>query len=309
MSQRDTYGQALKELGSIEPRVIVLDADVSKSTRSGLFGKEFPDRFYNCGIAEQNMMGIAAGLAASGLIPFVNTFSFLATFRAGEQLRTAIAYPRLNVKVAANYGGLSDSFDGPTHQAIADIAVVRALPNVTVVVPADAIEMKKALPAIARHEGPVWLRICRNPTPVVFSEDFTFTLGRAVKLREGSDVTLVSTGIVLARMLKAADLLHTQGVSARVLSISTLKPLDEAALLAAAKETGAIVTCEEHNIHGGLGAAVCELTAGRIPVPVVRVGIPDTFAESGDYDLLLDRYGLSVDRIVQAAKEAMAMKR
>jgi transketolase len=308
IAQRDAYGKALVELGHVDPCVVVLDADVSKSTRSEFFGEVFPDRFFNFGVAEQNMMGAAAGMAACGLIPFVNTFSFLATFRSGEQFRTSVAYPKLNVKIVANYGGLSDSFDGPTHQSIADIAAVRALPNVVVIVPADAVEVEKALPIIADYEGPVWLRLCRNATPVVYGQDFNFDLGKATIVEDGIDVTIISCGTILGRVLQAAEVLRQNDISPRILSVSTLKPIDEKAILDAAHATGAIVTCEEHNILGGLGAAVCEVLSAAYPIPVQRVGVPDSFAESGDYEQLLDKYGLSVEAIISASKRAIDMK-
>lgn len=308
IAQREAYGAGLVELGKANPNVAVLDADVSNSTRTLYFAKEFPGRFFNFGIAEQNMMAAAAGMAKGGLIPFVNTFSFLATYRAADQLRTSIVYPKLNVKVAATYGGLSDSFDGPTHQSIADVAMVRAMPNLTVVVPADAVEVAKALPVLAELNGPVWLRLSRNPSPVIYNDDYQFTLGKATVLREGTDLTLIGCGTILGRVLEAADLLGHEGLNPRVISISTLKPLDEEAILSAARETGAIVTVEEHSILGGLGAAVSEVVADQYPCPVKRVGIPDTFADTGPYEELLDKFGLSVDNIVKAAKEALAMK-
>ncbi|NMB12473.1 MAG: transketolase family protein [Firmicutes bacterium] len=308
IAQREAYGAGLVELGKANPNVAVLDADVSNSTRTLYFAKEFPGRFFNFGIAEQNMMAAAAGMAKGGLIPFVNTFSFLATYRAADQLRTSIVYPKLNVKVAATYGGLSDSFDGPTHQSIADVAMVRAMPNLTVVVPADAVEVAKALPVLAELNGPVWLRLSRNPSPVIYNDDFQFTLGKATVLREGTDLTLIGCGTISGRVLEAADLLGHEGLNPRVISISTLKPLDEEAILSAARETGAIVTVEEHSIVGGLGAAVSEVVADQYPCPVKRVGIPDTFADTGPYEELLDKFGLSVDNIVKAAKEALAMK-
>ncbi|HHV94478.1 MAG TPA: transketolase family protein [Firmicutes bacterium] len=309
IAQREAYGEALLDLGKANPNVVVLDADVSNSTRTVYFAEQFPGRFFNFGIAEQNMMAAAAGMAKCGLIPFVNTFSFLATYRAADQLRTSIVYPKANVKIAATYGGLSDSFDGPTHQSIADLAWVRALPDLTVVVPADAVEVRKALPVLAEVNGPVWLRLSRNPSPVVYGDDFEFTLGKAAVLREGTDVTLMSCGTVLERVLEAAARLVQDGVNPRVVSISTLKPIDKEAILAAARETGAIVTVEEHNIVGGLGAAVSEVVADQHPCPVKRVGIPDTFADTGPYDELLDRFGLAVDDIVQAAKAALALKK
>lgn len=308
IAQREAYGLALSELGAQIPEVTVLDADTSSSTRTIYFADKFPERFFNFGIAEQNMMAAAAGMAKCGLIPFVNSFSFLTTFRAADQFRSSIVYPGLNVKVVANYAGLSDSYDGPTHQETSDIAWVRSLPNLCVVVPADAVEAAKALPVIARHNGPVWLRLSRNPTPAIHTDDFEFKLGRATTLRQGGDVTLIGCGVILGRVLQAAEQLSSLGIESTVISLSTLKPLDEAAILEAARRTGAIVTCEEHNVIGGLGAAVCETVAGGCPVPVIRIGVPDTFADSGDYDQLLDKYGLGVPAIVEAGVKAIRLK-
>ena len=307
-AQREAYGLTLAKLGEEQPEVVVLDADVSKSTRTTYFAEKFPERFFNFGIAEQNMMAAAAGMAACGLIPFVNTFSFLATFRAADQFWTSVVYPGLNVKVAASYGGVSDSYDGPTHQSITDIAWVRSLPNLVVVVPADAVEVEKALPVLARYPGPVWLRLARVATPIINGDEFQFHLGRAVVYREGRDVALIGCGVILYRVLEAARLLEDEGIRATVLSISTLKPLDKMAIIDAARQTGAIVTCEEHNVLGGLGAAVCETVCDVYPVPVTRLGFCDTFAESGGYDELLDKYGLSIEMIAETAKKMVQIK-
>lgn len=309
VAQREAYGLALRELGREIPEIVVLDADVSKSTRTLYFAQQFPDRFFNFGIAEQNMMAAAAGMAKCGLVPLVNSFSFLATFRAADQFRSSVVYPSLNVKVVAHYAGVSDSFDGPTHQEISDIAWVRALPNLCVVVPADSVETVKALPIITQYNGPVWLRLSRNPTPVINSEQYEFKLGHAAIMRKGKDVTFISCGIVLARVLKAAEELAQQGIDAQVISIATLKPLDEVTIINAARTTGAIVTCEEHNIIGGLGAAVCETVTKSYPVPVIRLGIPDCFADTGDYDQLLDKYGLGMSTIMKAARDAIHLKK
>lgn len=308
-SQREVYGKMLVEMGKNSDRIVVLDADVSKSTRTVYFADSFPHRFFNMGIAEQNMMATAAGMAKCGLIPFVNTFSFLATFRAADQLRSSVAYPSTNVKVVGHYGGLSDSFDGPTHQSIADIAAVRAIPGMCVIVPADTVELASALPVIAAYNGPVWLRLSRNPSAVVTDSEVQFSIGKANILRKGSDVTLISCGTMAGRILLAADRLSSAGISARVISAATLKPFDEETILAAARETKAIVTCEEHSIIGGLGAAVCETVASRCPVPVIRTGIPDCYCDTGNYDYLLDHFGLSVDAIVKAAYQAMEIKK
>jgi len=302
---RDSYGRGLVELGREIPEVVVLDADVSKSTKTCYFQEAFPQRFINFGIAEQNMMAAAAGMATVGLIPFVNTFSFLATYRAADQFRTSIVYPRLNVKVAANYAGLSDSFDGPTHQTVSDIATVRALPGLCVVAPADAEEVRKALPVLARYNGPVWLRLCRAETAVFHRSDYEFRLGKADKLRDGADIAIIGTGIAVPRILEAVEEMVRRGHDPLVLSMPTLKPFDAEAVIDAAARTRAVVTVEEHSIIGGLGSAVCEVLARVCPVVVERLGIPDTFAESGPYEDLLDRYGLSVDGILSTAENVM----
>ena len=249
---RDAFGEALVELGEKNEKVVVLDADVSNSTRTIKFEERFPDRFFNVGVAEANMMNIAAGLATCGFIPFASTFSFLACLRAAEQIRTSIAYPELNVKIAAGYAGLSDSYDGTTHQSVCDIAIARSIPNLTVIVVADAQETKIAVPAIAQYKGPVFFRLSRAEVPVIFDKDHQFEIGKANILREGSDVTLIATGVMVVRVLEAADKLENEGVSAGIVEIHTIKPLDERIVLQAAEETKAIVTAEEHSILGGL---------------------------------------------------------
>ena len=306
---RDAFGQALLELGRENDKVIVLDADVSHSTKTIKFKEKFPDRFFNIGVAEANMMNIAAGLATCGFIPFVSTFSFLACLRAGEQIRTSIAYPELNVKIAAGFAGLSDSYDGTTHQSVCDIAIARSIPNLTVIVVADAQETKIAVPAIAQYKGPVFFRLSRAEVPVIFDKDHQFEIGKANILREGSDVTLIATGVMVVRVLEAADKLENEGVSAGVLEIHTIKPLDERIVLQAAEKTKAIVTAEEHSILGGLGSAVAELLVKHYPVPLEMVGILDVFAESGGYEELLDKYGMGVTDIVKAAKAVLERKK
>ena len=308
-SMREAFGQALVEIGESHPEVVVLDADVSHSTRTVLFAERFPERFYNLGVAEANMMDIAAGLATTGCIPWVSTFSFLASLRAGEQIRTCIAYPRLNVKIAAGYAGLSDSFDGPTHQSVFDLAVLRAMPNMAVIVAADAPEARAAVKAATAYLGPVYLRLSRAEVPIVFGGgEPEFEVGHGRLLREGADVSLVATGVLLHRALAAADQLSNQGIEARVVEIHTLKPIDESILLEAAEQTGAIVTVEEHSVIGGLGGAVAELLGRRHPTPIEMVGLADTFAESGPYEALLDAYGLGVGDIVAATHSVLARK-
>ena len=308
-SVRVAYGQALAEYGALNQDVVVLDADVSASTQSHYFGSKFPNRFFNVGIAEAGMVDTAVGLALGGKIPFVNTFAFLLAFRAAEQIRTCMAYSKVNVKLAAHYAGLSDSFDGPTHQAVSDIAAMRGLPEMVVVVPADATEARLAVKAVAEYLGPVYMRLCRNELPVLFDASHPFQIGKGVTLRQGGDVTLVATGVMVHRTLEAAEELRRLGIDARVVEIHTIKPLDVELLVAAARETGCIVTAEEHSVVGGLGGAVAEALSEQTPVPVVRVGIQDRFAETGPYFALLDRYGMAVADVVSAAERAIALKR
>lgn len=308
-NMRQAYGEALVELGRSNPDVVVLSADVSNSDYSFMFAQAFPDRFYNVGIAEQALVDVAAGLAYGGKIPLANTFAFLFATRALEMIRTHLCYGEANVKLMAAYAGLSDSFDGPTHHAISDVAIMRSLPRMTIVVPGDTVAVGKLLPQVAAWPGPVYFRLNRNEVPVLFGESYEPSIGQAMQLRAGSDVTLIATGLMVSRCLEAADALAREGIQARVLEIHTIKPLDEAAVLAAARETGALVTAEEHSIIGGLGGAVAEVVAGACPVPVKRVGIADRFAESGPYADLLERYGLSAGHVVAAAHEAIASRR
>ena len=308
-SMRKAYGEALAELGATNPDVVVLDADVSASTQTWMFRQKYPDRFFNVGVAEANMVDVAVGLALAGKIPFANTFAFLIALRAAEQVRTCVAYAKTNVKLVASYAGLSDAFDGPTHHAICDLAVVRSLPNMTVVVAADAVEVKKAVPAVAEYDGPVYLRVSRAEVPVIFDERHEVHIGQGVTLREGGDVTLIGTGIMVGRCTEAAEVLRREGIDARIIEIHTLKPIDEGLIVQAAQETGAIVTAEEHSIIGGLGGAVTEVLGSRCPVPVLRVGIADTFTETGPYEALLDRYGMGVTDIVASARRAIVRKK
>ena len=306
---RKAYGEALAELGATNPDVVVLDADVSASTQTWMFCQKYPDRFFNVGVAEANMVDVAVGLALAGKIPFANTFAFLIALRAAEQVRTCVAYAKTNVKLVASYAGLSDAFDGPTHHAICDLAVVRSLPNMTVVVVADAVEVKKAVPAVAEYDGPVYLRVSRAEVPVIFDERHEVHIGQGVTLREGGDVTLIGTGIMVGRCTEAAEVLRREGIDARIIEIHTLKPIDEGLIVQAAQETGAIVTAEEHSIIGGLGGAVTEVLSSQCPVPILRVGIADTFTETGPYEALLDRYGMGVTDIVASARRAIARKK
>jgi transketolase len=305
---RLAYGKALVELGSSHPEVVVLSADVSNSDHSYMFQKAFPERFFNVGIAEQSLVDVAVGFAHTGKIPFANTFAFLFATRALEMVRTHLCYGGANVKLMGAYAGLSDSFDGPTHHSITDVAIMRSLPNMTIVVPADPIALNKLLTQVAELEGPVFLRLNRNPVPVLFDDRYNPRIGEAVTLREGTDLTFVCNGMLVSRCLQAADVLAAKKISSRVLEVHTVKPLDTDALLSAARETGAIVTAEEHSVIGGLGAAVAEVVSDVCPVPVKRVGVLDRFAESGPYEELLDKYGMSVDHILAAANGALQAK-
>jgi transketolase len=308
IGMRETYGRTLVEIGKENPNIVVLDSDVAHSTKTIYFGEEFPDRFFNFGIQEANMMDAAAGMAAVGLIPFVNTFAFLATLRASEQIRTSIAYNRLNVKIVGSYGGLSDSYDGASHQSVLDLAVMRSMPSMTVIVPSDDVETRLAVRTMAVLPGPVYLRLCRNDVPAVFDERHAFKIGKANLLRPGGDVTVVVTGILVRRTLEAAEALAGDGIQCRVLQLSTLKPIDAEAIEKASRETGALVTVEEHTIIGGLGSAVAEVLGETRPAPLERVGIADKFAESGDYGQLLDKYGMAVEDIVATVRRVLGRK-
>lgn len=305
---REAYGEALRELGGQNENIVVLDADLSGSTKTAMFKKEYPTRFFNAGIAEQSMIGTAAGLAAAGKIPFASTFAVFATGRAFEQIRNSVCYPKLNVKIAATHSGLTVGEDGATHQAIEDVAIMRALPNMSVIVPADAAEAKAAIRFAAEYNGPMYIRLGRSGVPDVFDETYEFKFGKASVLKEGTDVTLIGMGIMTASALEAAEMLAAEGISAAVLNMATVKPIDEEAIVAAAKATGAIVTCEEHNIIGGLGSAVAEVLAEKASARLVRVGVKDTFGESGKPADLLKKYGLTAADIAAAAKQAIAAK-
>ena len=308
IATREAYGEALLQLGRENSNVVVLDADLSKSTKTYDFGKHFPERFFNMGIAEQNMMGTAAGLAASGKIAFASTFAVFASGRAFEQIRNSIAYPKLNVKIGASHAGITVGEDGGSHQAIEDIAIMRAIPNMTVFVPADAVETAAIVRAAAQIDGPVYIRLGRLGVPIIHGDNFEFKPGRAVKLREGKDVTLVATGIMVTTALEAAVELAAEGIEATVLDMHTIKPLDMEAVISAANSTGAIVTAEEHSIIGGLGSAVAEVLAENCLVPLKRVGIQDSFGESGKPAELLEKYGLTAKHLVSAAKEVLKRK-
>jgi len=307
---RDAYGRALVDLGNENKDIVVLDADLSCSTKTSSFRKVFPDRFINCGVAEQDMIGTAAGLAASGKIAFASTFAVFGSGRAWDQVRISVAYPRLNVKIVVSHGGITVGEDGATHQALEDIAIIRALPNMTVIVPADATETYKAIKAVAAFHGPAYVRLGRSAVPVI-SEDISgeFIIGKSILYRKGSDVTIIACGLMVAAALEAADTLSKEGISARVINMHTIKPIDKTAIIAAAKETKAIVTAEEHSVVGGLGSAVSEIVCEEAPVPVIKVAVEDTFAESGKPADLLEKYGLTPKDIIKAVKHAVAMKK
>lgn len=311
IATRAAYGDALVELGAQYPELVVLDADLSGATMTKGFAKAYPDRFFDMGIAEANMMGVAAGLAASGKKPFANSFAMFTAGRAYEQVRNSIAYPRLNVKCVGSHGGLSVGEDGATHQCLEDLALMSAIPGMLVEVPCDGAEMRAAVKALLEYDGPAYLRLGRMAVATVTDSvpGYKYELGRGAVLREGSDVTIAACGLMVQRALAAAELLAARGVGARVLDLHTVKPLDEALLLSAAEETGCLVTTEEHSIMGGLGSAVASFLAGTNPVPVVRHGVNDMFGRSGKAEDVLTAYGLTADGIAQAALKAVGMKR
>ena len=306
---RDAYGKALKELGASRDDILVLDADLAKATKTITFKKEFPEKFIDCGIAEGNMMGIAAGLATSGYTVFASSFAMFAAGRAFEQVRNSIAYPKLNVKIGATHAGISVGEDGASHQCCEDIALMRSIPGMVIINPADDIEAIQAVHAAADFDGPVYMRFGRLAVPRVNAEDYKFEIGKGVELKGGNDVTIVATGLMVAPALEAAEMLKADGIDARVINIHTLTPIDKEILVKAAKETGAIVTAEEHNVIGGLGGAVCEALSEEYPVPVVRLGVEDTFGKSGPALELLKIYGLDAEHIAEKAKKAVSLKK
>ncbi len=309
IATREAYGKALQKLGAENKDIVVLDADLAKSTKTADFAKLFPQRFFDMGVAEANMLSTAAGLAAAGKIPFVSSFAVFATGRAFEQIRNSIAYPALNVKIAATHAGLSVGEDGASHQSVEDIAIMRVLPNMTVIVPADGTETEKAVRAAVELKGPVYIRLGRLGVPVIFDDNYQYTVGKAVTLQDGKDVTVIACGLMVGPAQEAAAALANEGIRARVLNMHTVKPVDKDAIVAAARETGAVVTAEEHSIIGGLGSAVAEVLAETVPVPMERVGVMDTFGESGKPAELLEKYGLTAKDIVRAVKKVLARKK
>jgi len=301
---RDSYGEGLVELKKIRPDLVVLDADLAAATKTGTFKNAHPDSHFNCGIAEANMMGVAAGLATCGKLVFASSFAMFAAGRAFEIIRNSIAYPNLNVKIGATHAGISVGEDGASHQCNEDIALMRVIPNMTIINPADDIEAKAAVLAMAEHQGPAYLRFGRLPVPVINKDDYKFELGKGVTLREGTDVTIIATGLMVSQSLEAYEELKGQGINARVINIHTIKPIDKDIIIKAAKETGKIVVVEEHSIIGGLGSAVCEALAGVCPVK--QIGVEDTFGYSGPALELLPKFGLCKDNIVKTVKEFLA---
>ena len=305
---REAYGQALKKLAASNPNVVVLDADLSGSTKTAEFKKVSPERFFNVGIAEQNLIGTAAGLSLAGKIPFASSFAMFAAGRAFEIIRNTVAYPSLNVKIAATHAGLTVGEDGGSHQAIEDISLMRTIPGMTVVNPADAREAEQAVLKAAEFVGPMYIRLGRMAVEDVYDDSYVFELGKGVLLRDGKDVTIIATGLMVQEALKAYDILKVEGIDAKVINIHTIKPMDKDIIINAAKETKAIVTAEEHSIIGGLGSAVLEVLSDEYPVPVKRVGVMDTFGESGKPADLLKKYKLTADEIVVKTKEVLKLK-
>ena len=305
IATREAYGKALVKLGKINDDVVVLDADLSKSTKTNDFYKAYPDRFFNMGIAEQNLVGDACGFAAAGKIPFASTFAMFATGRAFEIIRNSACYPKLNVKICATHAGITVGEDGGSHQSVEDISLMRSIPNMTVLVPADGVEAEKMIFAAAEYNGPMYVRLGRSAVPTLFDENYNFEIGKGVVLKEGNDATIIACGMMVNEALIAADMLKEENINVRVINMSTIKPIDTELIIKAAKETKAIVTAEEHSIIGGLGSAVSEVVSENHPVKVKKVGLNDCFGESGTPGELLEKYGLTAKNIVAKVKEAI----
>ena len=308
VATRDAYGKALVELGEKNPNVVVLDADLAAATKTGGFKKAFPDRFFDTGIAESNMMGVAAGLATTGYTVFASSFAMFSAGRAFEQVRNTIGYPHLNVKIGATHAGISVGEDGASHQCCEDIALMRSIPGMVIINPADDVEARAAVLAAAEMDGPVYMRFGRLAVPRIFDENYKFEIGKAVTLKEGTDVTIIATGLMVNEAIQAAEALEAEGISVELINMHTIKPLDKETVVAAAKKTGCIVTAEEHNVIGGLGDAVCDAVCAEYPVPVVKVGVEDTFGKSGPAVDLLHIFGLDAANIVSKAKLAISKK-
>jgi transketolase len=303
IATRESYGNALAELGREHADVVVLDADLAGATKTSTFKKEFPDRHFDCGIAEGNMMAVAAGIASMGMVPFASTFAMFAAGRAFEQVRNSIGYPHLNVKIGATHGGISVGEDGASHQCCEDFALMRSIPGMTVICPADDVEARAAVKAAYEFEGPVYLRFGRSGVPVFHNDDFKFEIGKGEVLQDGNDIAIIATGLMVCEAMKAGEALRAEGINARVINMATIKPLDEELVLKAAEECGKIVTCEEHSIIGGLGEAVSSLLSEKLPTPVRRIGVNDEFGHSGPAADLLKDFGLSAENIVATAKD------
>lgn len=308
IATRDAYGKALKELGLINDDIIVLDADLSKSTKTADFQKVKPNHFINVGIAEQNLMGIAAGIAATGKIPFASTFAMFATGRAFEIIRNSIAYPKLNVKIVATHSGITVGEDGGSHAAIEDISLMRSVPNMTVIVPADGVETEKVIKKIVEYKGPVYVRLGRSKVPVIYDDSYEFEIGKFSTLKEGADVTIIACGIMVSKALEAAEELEKKGILAEVINASTIKPFDSNTVLESVKKTKCVVTVEEHNIYGGLGSAVSEILCKNYPAPLEMVGVMDIFGESGSPDELLEKFKLTSEEIINKVNIVLKRK-
>ena len=303
IATREGYGAALAELGAEHNNIVVLDADLAGSTKSGVFGKAFPDRFFNCGIAEANMMCVAAGLSTTGLVPFASSFAMFASARAYEQIRNSIGYPHLNVKIGASHGGISVGEDGASHQCCEDFALMRSIPGMVVMSPSDYVEAKAMTKAAYEHDGPVYMRMGRSAVPIFHEEGTPFVIGKGDILRDGKDIAIIANGLMVYEAMKAADALAAEGVDAMIVNMATIKPLDEELVLSAAKKCGKVITCEEHSVIGGLGEAVCALLSEKLPTPVKRIGMNDEFGRSGPADQLLQFYGLCAENIVKVTKD------
>ena len=307
---REAYGEALAEFGAVYENIVVFDADLAGATKTSIFKKAFPDRHFDCGIAEGNMVSAAAGISTTGLIPFASSFAMFLAGRAFEQIRNCIGYPHLNVKLGATHGGITVGEDGATHQCLEDFSVMRTIPGMTVICPADAVEARAAVEAAIKYVGPVYLRFGRAATPVIFDKDnYSFEIGKGIVMADGADVTIIANGYMVSPSLEARELLKAEGMDAAVIDMHTIKPLDNELVIRYAEKTGAIVTAEEHNIIGGLGSAVCEAVCGKAPVPVLRVGVEDQFGRSGKVQPLLEYYGLTPKNIAEKCKAAVRMKK
>jgi len=309
VAMRDAFGKALLELGSLNKKVVVLDADLASSTRATFFAQKFPDRFFQVGIAEQNMVGIAAGLASCGKIPFVTSFAVFVTKRAADQVSISVAYSRFNVKLVGAYTGLFNGSTGASHMAVEDIAIMRAIPGIIVIDPADAEEMRQAVMKISEYNGPVYLRETRDEWPDIFDASYNFTIGKSTTVMDGEDATIIACGVMTSESIKAAEILKKDKINARVVNMSTIKPIDSDMIIECASKTGAIVVAENHNIYGGLGSAVAEVLGENIPTPMLRIGIRDVLGEAGNNRELLEKYNMSAEHIAKAVKRVMDMRK